>query len=298
VVSKKALIDTTILANILLKSGDIRKKSQSALRTFDQSLLPVYAIKEFKAGPLHNYVYCYNKIITTGSFYKTVAAIQRLSLTPQRYKTATALEALTEASKSISQNTTQDILDKYSNTDLGKILYDETRLSLKVKIMMAWKKMRLVATDVVNPLMCYTEVAPTEKRGLIDDSPLSCQPNSKCSVQTTMRDNLKDVKKLWEAIDGLSIKREDINRKKVLKSIFRTPKRDISGDDCRRLGDAVFALIAPNDSVILTTNVKDHRALAGALGKKAVSPDECQLTLAKQIDIRDITKEDEVKNKK
>lgn len=296
-VSKKVLIDTTILANILLKSGDIRKKSQSALRTFDQSLLPVYAIKEFKAGPLHNYVYCYNKLITTGSFHETMAAIQRLSLTPHRYKTATALEALTEASKSLSQNTTQDILDKYSITDFGKILYDETRLSLKVKIMMAWKKLRSVATDIVNPLMCYKEVAPTEKRGLIDDSPLSCQSISKCSVQTIMRENLDDVKKLWDAIDRLSIKREDIYRKKVLKSIFRTPKRDISGDDCRRLGDAVFAMIAPNDSVILTTNVKDHRTLAGVLGKKVVSPDECQL-LAKQTDISDITKEDEIKDKK
>ena len=273
-VSKKALVDTTILANILLKSGDSRKESQSALKTFDQSFLPVYAIKEFKAGPLHNFVYFHNKLITTGSFDKTIAAIQRLSLTPHRYKTATALEALSEASKSLSQNTLPDLLKKYNSTDLGKILYDETRISLKVIIMMAWKKRRTVTTDIVNPLKCYKEVAPTDTRGLIDDSPLGCELNSKCSVQAILKGKLEDVEKLWNAIDESSIKQEDQRRRKVLKSIFRTPKRDISGDDCRRLGDAIFALLAPKDSVILTTNIKDHKTLAEALDKEAVSPKE------------------------
>jgi hypothetical protein len=41
---------------------------------------------------------------------------------------------------------------------------------------------------------------------------------------------------------------------------------------CRSLGDAVFAFLAPADSVILTTNVKDHQPLAEALGKSAISP--------------------------
>lgn len=273
-VIKKAFVDTTILTNILLKSGDICEKSQSALRIFDQSFLPVYAIKEFKAGPLHNYVYLHNKLVTTGSYDKTIAAIQRLSLTPQRYKTATALEALTEASKSFSQNTPQDLLEKYCHTDLGKILYDETRISLRVIIMIAWKKRRLVTTEVVNPLICYNEIAPIEKRGLIDDSPLSCESHSTCSIQKILKDKLEDVEKLWEAIDESSPKIEDQRRRKVLKSLFRTPKRDISGDDCRRLGDAVFALLAPKDSVILTTNIKDHKTLAQALDKEAVSPDE------------------------
>jgi hypothetical protein len=42
--------------------------------------------------------------------------------------------------------------------------------------------------------------------------------------------------------------------------------------DCRRLGDAFFALYAPPDAVILTTNIKDHAPLAEALGKQARIP--------------------------
>jgi hypothetical protein len=38
------------------------------------------------------------------------------------------------------------------------------------------------------------------------------------------------------------------------------------------LGDAVFALLAPHDFVILTTNLKDHEPLASALGKTAQLP--------------------------
>ena len=272
--NKKALVDTTILTNILLKSGDIRKKSQLALKKFKQSLLPVYTIKEFKAGPLHNYIYFHNKLITTGSLSKTIAAIQRLSLTPQRYKTATALEALTEASKSISRYTPQDLLKKYPNDRLENILFDETRISIKVIIMMAWKKRRKVTTEIVNPLLCYKEEAPFEKRGLIVDTPLRCESNTKCSVQVMLKDKLEDVKKLWDSIDASSIRREDQNRRKVLKSIFRTPKRNISDNDCRHLGDAVFALLAPKDSVVLTTNIRDHKILAQALDKKAETPED------------------------
>jgi hypothetical protein len=42
--------------------------------------------------------------------------------------------------------------------------------------------------------------------------------------------------------------------------------------DCRKLGDAFFALCAPQDAVILTTNLKDHAPLANAMGKGAKAP--------------------------
>lgn len=46
----------------------------------------------------------------------------------------------------------------------------------------------------------------------------------------------------------------------------------LTDSQCRDLGDAVFALLAPHDSVILTTNLKDHEPLASALGKTAQLP--------------------------
>ena len=43
----------------------------------------------------------------------------------------------------------------------------------------------------------------------------------------------------------------------------------MSDKTCRDLGDAVYAFFAPPDSVVLTTNIRDHRPLAEALGKQA-----------------------------
>ena len=42
--------------------------------------------------------------------------------------------------------------------------------------------------------------------------------------------------------------------------------------DGRKLGDAFFVLCAPQDAVILTTNLKVHAPLANALGKEAKAP--------------------------
>jgi hypothetical protein len=53
--------------------------------------------------------------------------------------------------------------------------------------------------------------------------------------------------------------------------VFRT-KVDITDEKCRDLGDAIFVALAPDDAVILTTNVRDHALLANAIGKKVKAP--------------------------
>lgn len=54
--------------------------------------------------------------------------------------------------------------------------------------------------------------------------------------------------------------------------MYRNPKRPIEDKDCRSLGDAVFAFLAPDGATILTTNERDHKPLAEALGKKVETP--------------------------
>ena len=41
----------------------------------------------------------------------------------------------------------------------------------------------------------------------------------------------------------------------------------LTEEQCRFVGDAVFAFFCPDDAAILTTNVKDHKPLAEAIGK-------------------------------
>lgn len=268
----KAFIDTTILTNILLKSGELRNSSVEALKRYDKTLLPVYAIKEFKAGPLANYAYIHNKLVTEKSYAATLSALQRLSLTPQRYKTATALEALAEASKSSKKYISPELLEKYAmNPD--HLMFEASRLAIKVLIFKSWKRRRSVTTDIVCPLPCYKEVPPSEnKHGLIDMNPKKCQDGFKCSLDHDLKAKRDDLQKLKDSIDVKSDRIEDKRRSKVLKELIRKPKTPLGNNDCRALGDAIFAFFAPVDAVILTTNIKDHEPLARSLGKSVISP--------------------------
>lgn len=269
----KAFIDTTILTDTLIKSGEAKRTADEALSKFVVTELPVFAIKEFKAGPLKNFIWMHNKLVITGSFKGALEALQRMSRTPRRYTTSTAIEALQEASGSIRHNLA-DLIEKYGpNASLDKVQCDEFRLSLKTKIIMAWKRRRKVTTDVVFPLTCYREAPPYEKRGLIEIEPKKCNPSGECSLASILRDRADELKKMREAIKD-SDKNENRRRSKSLRQIYRTPKLAIQERECLNLGDAIFVLFCPNDSVILTTNISDYRPLAQALGKSVKTPSE------------------------
>jgi hypothetical protein len=201
----EAIIDTTVLTDILLNSGEAKDIALKAIKCYRKTFLPVYAIKEFKAGPLGNFVWFHNKFISTGSYEKAIDALQRMSRTPKRYTTSTALQALKEASGSIAKKTLGDLLKKYGETAThDKVLYDEFRLTLKSLISVAWKKRRKITTEVISPLSCYREVAPYEKRGLIEIKPTSCDPENGCSMSSVLRSKPEELHKMREAILGLA----------------------------------------------------------------------------------------------
>jgi hypothetical protein len=80
------------------------------------------------------------------------------------------------------------------------------------------------------------------------------------------------LRALRDAIPESSARDEDRNRRKVLKQLINTPKLPLTEQQCRWLGDAIFAFFCPEDAVILTTNIKDHKPLAEAIGKIAEQP--------------------------
>src|ERR1039457_4123965 len=141
----KAFIDTTVYTDALLKSGEIKKAAITALKHFEITEIPVYAIKEFKAGPLKNFTWMHNKLATTGSYKNSIAALHAMSRTPKRYTTSTAIEALKESASSIANQTPASLGAKYGMlASLDKILCDELRISIKTLIFKAWKKRRKI----------------------------------------------------------------------------------------------------------------------------------------------------------
>lgn len=269
----KAFVDTTIIADALLKERPTSKSAIDALNRFQSTELPVYAIKEFKAGPLKYFTWFHNKLALLGSFTASLKALQRMSLTPKRYTTATAIEALMGASARLKNSNQDSLLQKYGQVaNIDVFLCDQYRLALKAKIIKAWRHRRRITTNVVCPLSCYKEVNWYVRNRLIMLDPTRCEVQTECCLAPELKKRLADLVKLRNVIRKQSKSRENERRARALRELIRKPKALMSEKICRDLGDAYFALFAPQDSVILTTNAKDHKVLAEALGKKAETP--------------------------
>jgi hypothetical protein len=268
---RSAFIDTTVLADTLLKIGAIQNRARATLRNFDTRLISGYVIKEFKAGPLSNYIWTHNKLLAAGSVAGLLEAIHRMSMTPRRYKTSTAIEALTAATRTLGSVTTGELVKKYgSRATKESIDFDRTRLALKRIIAKGWKQRRNIATQATNHLTCYTESELSfDSSGKIDQEPLMCRPKFECCLGSELRSRASDVERVERAVP-VSGRREDQKRKEALRHVRL--RRTVDEKICRALGDALIVLQCPADAEIVTTNGRDHEPLAKALGKKVCVP--------------------------
>src|ERR1017187_2506973 len=148
----KAFVDTTILANVLLKDGSSKEAALAALARYDSTEMPVYAIKEFKAGPLSYWVWLHNRLKAGGSFADGLTGIRKLHPLKAHHK-ATALEALEWASQQQKGVSVSDWGQKYGpKADTDNIMADRARYSLRRRITNAWARRRKITGAVVLPL--------------------------------------------------------------------------------------------------------------------------------------------------
>lgn len=268
----KAYLETTVLTNLLSKPSSAKEAQvKAALPRYEETLLPVYSIKEWKAGPLDHYAYVHDKLVQTHSLAATLAAINSLNpLVGARRKT-TSIEAL-EAAARLSSDKPEKLP---VGTPADQEIADRYRLALASLVIRSWEKRRRVATKTIQDLECYTEAVPRfGKGGLLDLMPKECSPDRPCCLWDilklkTSRDRLI---KLRGAIPETSDRYEDKQRRKVLKQLINNPKIPITREQCRWLGDAVFAFFCPDGAIILTTNIGDHQRLARSIGKRAEKP--------------------------
>ncbi len=267
----KAFVDTTVFTDAVLKGPPYSTGALKALARFDETELPTYAIKEFKAGPLSHWVWLHNKFATLKSFSKVLGALHGMAMSPRKYRTATAIEALRDVAKSTGTRQTSALIARYGEkARLDSILSDKYRLAIRYRIFKSWKIRRSVTSSVVLPLPCYKEVAPFEDRGLIEISPVGCE-TAECCLAPALKQRSGDLQKLKNST-GTGASREQQRRYQTLRQLIHKPKEPMTEKMCRELGDAIFVFFAPKDSVILTTNIKDHEPLATALGKVVELP--------------------------
>jgi hypothetical protein len=269
---ERAFVDTTVLTDVLLKPGKPRDRAKAALDSFIETLLPVYAIKEFQAGPLANYCWIHNVLVNEQSMSRAMQRVHAVSRTPQRYLTSTSIEAMAVATHAaLGDMDTEMALAKYGVTSIESLAATEVRLNLRALILKAWRKRRRITTSVVNPLSCYNESGPLAERGLLVVKRWPCALEPMCALAKKFREKPNDVLKLMAAVKAQGEGREHQKRYQALRALSRTT-RPLDQKQCRALGDAVFAFFAPDDATILTPNLKDHEPLGEALGKSVATP--------------------------
>jgi len=263
-----AYVETTVLTDILLKPKTPKQeRAKAALTRYENTLLPVYSIKEWKAGPLNYFAYLHDKLVQTQSLRDTFQALS--ALRRGSYRQATSIEALTAAS-TVSKGQAKTYVG-LGNSD--QEMADSYRLALESLIIRSWRKRRKITTRVVDELPCYTEVEPrVGKDGLLDLTPQQCERDQECCLAPQLRSKPNLLEALRNAIPEDSGRREDQKRRKALKQLIKHPKEIVDRETCRNLGDAIFAFFCPRNAVILTTNLRDHGPLATSIGKKAEKP--------------------------
>lgn len=267
--NSRAFVDTSVLCDALLGDRDASVAARNAFARFSEVQHPVYSVKELSAGPLRNFVWMHNQLLMERSLSRALGRLQRMSLTPRRYTTATAIQALAAACRKPA--TLEELSRKYgAQADPDVALADSFRLSIKTKVASGWRR-RYSHGVAVCPIPCFAETAPREGRGgrLELDSP--CHGTEKCSMSDALRARVQGLRSLRDAVMAKgSARREDLKRAQALKQVIKG--RPVTPQLCRDLGDAVIALFAPDDSVILTTNAQDFEGLARVLGKQCASP--------------------------
>ncbi len=269
----KAFLDTTIVVNILLKRGELHTRCRSALDRFDQVQFPEYALKEMRAGPLYAWVWLHNKCVVEKSFERVIRGLHAMANSRRKNLSSTALEAIAETGSSTRMQMGR-LVEKYGPKATEDAVHcDRMRLGLRRRITSAWSGRRSFGAEMSDPIACFANSELDMVSGILDCRPLSsCDWKKGCALAARMSSDPGMLKALRAVALADQSRRENVKRAQVLRHIVRTPNRPITDSECRAIGDAAFAFLAPPDSVILTTNIRDHQPLAKSVQKRAEEP--------------------------
>lgn len=264
-----AFLDTTVLSDALLGPGDKGKVARAGFKRFDEVLVPSYAIKEFKAGPLRYYVWLHNKASTTETWADAIRAVA--TVMRQKNLASTAIQAIADFNSSMVKSGLYSIRQDGETAEQAE--RREALVWLQSRILRAWRGRRRPPFVRVAPLPCYAEVDVRfdDKKNIFINAPMLCTLDN-CCLRDQFLSKPVDTAALLNACNILRAKAEMNKRRKVLKNILKHPHSELTDQDCIALGDAVFALQCPAGATVLTTNISDHGPLANAIGKTAEPP--------------------------
>jgi hypothetical protein len=262
-----AFVETTILTDYLLKRDGSEKRVATAIRQYERGIIPQFAWKEFKRGPLNNFVWAHNKLTETKSLLDMLAALQRMSRSPHRYLTSTAMQSVHSAFAALFSENRKQLQQAYGDkANPDAVHADLMRLELKRVIYSSWNSRVNLFGGPYNVLSCYPDRALSEARGRISTEPRDCPKAGECCLKGSLVSRTKDLSTVRAALKTDAARQEVARRVKVIRQLEKHPTSLMGTADCRSFGDAYFVMACPGNAVIVTTNLRDIEPMASALG--------------------------------
>jgi hypothetical protein len=262
----KALLDSTVAVDILLKPSGPGVRARAAVERYTQALIPVFALKELKSGALANAIWFHNLICERASLAEAFA----VATTQIRFnnKGRTAMEVHAELLSHSPPKLTPELTAEY-NEDPVEYNREFHRRECRTLILKAWKKRRsfVPGLRVICEAPCFDEREPIAVGIKLAHPPNGCTLDS-CGLTEILRANKKLLRKLLAFNVARSASPEYKRRAEALEALLRKDV-DFSPANCRKLGDAHFAIICPGDAIVLTSNLSHHRELTQEVGRIA-----------------------------
>ncbi|MFQ6032256.1 MAG: hypothetical protein ACE5K2_04975 [Candidatus Zixiibacteriota bacterium] len=236
-------LETTLQVERVFGSERIKRLINEAVR--GRSLITsTYVLMEFKRTITSDFVNFYNALEQEENISEALAQLAK-SYGRHSSRYLLILSVILRERRTLNKEKTLEILSRYIRWDLRRRFYrgidhviDETQCPLSVK-------------------------EPVFENGFYSLDVTCRKGENPCKVSELIRENLEDVKKIFEALKGAPSAKGMVE---LLGKVVEDPK-EMDGRTCQLLGDVVIVLEAPRDTPILTTD-RLYRLICEAIGKK------------------------------
>lgn len=262
-------IDTTVLVDLSENRGPRKLNSETFVNSNRPAETPFYALRELLTGYVR--YLCDTHNILTASTNPAEALVGILNRFPTR-----------------ASNTKAQILARLLSQLFdggGAVTGAGAKRDGQHQIMMTATQMWRRANnhkliDPVQRLACFNKGDLVFKDGNLrgpNDS-FNCNKKERCAAARWLSEQEGQVAKIVEALHPRNLegaakaKREISQRRNALKSLQKRGHIDFDKGKCRALGDAYFAIMCPQKSIMATTNIGDFQPMCNALGKQLRKP--------------------------
>jgi hypothetical protein len=265
-------LDTTVLVNLCDSEKPDYPSTEAFVQGHQPAEVPDYAAREVLAGLVHNCCILYNTLRACRTHGEALLAILKMPPVAGRKREL----ALKELAARVEKIFTADEVG--SSEDHKR----EHLQDIAIRIQTLWdgaKSPRNVTR--IQPLHCFNggeleRGSAGEFRGPNDTFDCLAM-NKNCAAAAYLCDDATMLSKMITALDavggqlGDSEKRETKSRRRILRDL-KLKGPGLTKPQCRALGDAYFAAMCPEGSLIATTNLNDFEPLCNALGRQVRKP--------------------------